>query len=107
MAPYRGCFKQNLHMLHPTDPETPLAWAIALSPLAPSGNETPSRTSWSYFFTKAAAEHPLVVATEDHIEKLFKLPEIAGPRPKLFKTEALQGEQQQLWQAGKGKSVGG
>ena len=65
--------------------------SVIISLLILPGNETPSRTSWSYFFTKAAADHPLVVATEAHIEKLFKLTEILGPRPELFKAEALQG----------------
>ncbi|GBF96179.1 hypothetical protein Rsub_08927 [Raphidocelis subcapitata] len=36
-----------------------------------SGNETPSRTSWSFFFTRAAAEAPLIKAAEASIEALF------------------------------------
>lgn len=55
-----------------------------------SGSETPSRTSWSHFFVKDAAKHPLIVAAEGHIEALFGCAALRGPHKPLAKIEALQ-----------------
>ncbi len=57
----------------------------------PAGSETPSRTSWSHFFVKDAARHPLVTIAEAYIEMLFDCPTVRGPMPPLAKVEALQG----------------
>lgn len=57
-----------------------------------AGSETPSRTSWSHFFVKDAAKHPLILAAEGHIEALFGCAALRGPHKPLAKIEALQGE---------------
>jgi hypothetical protein len=58
---------------------------------AHAGSETPSRTSWSHFFVKDAAKHPLVAAAEGQIEALFGCPALRGPYKPLAKIEAIQG----------------
>jgi hypothetical protein len=57
-----------------------------------AGSETPSRTSWSHFFVKDAAKHPMVAAAEGQIEALFGCVALRGPHKPLAKIEALQGE---------------
>ncbi|KAI8474309.1 MAG: hypothetical protein J3K34DRAFT_518266 [Monoraphidium minutum] len=55
-----------------------------------SGNETPSRTSWSHFFVRDGAAAPLIRGAEASIEALFAAPAVLGGRAPLAKTEALQ-----------------
>lgn len=57
-----------------------------------TGNETPSRTSWSHFFVRDAADTALIKSAEAAIEALFSAPAVLGGRRPLAKTEALQGE---------------
>jgi hypothetical protein len=72
-----------------------------------SGNETPSRTSWSFFFVKADAEAPLIRAAEDSVRALFAAPAVLGSRPPLVKTEALQGGSGGRLEWGRGGRGGG
>jgi hypothetical protein len=69
-----------------------------------TGTETPSRTSWSTFFTREAAETPLIRGAEAAIEALFAEPAVIGGLRPLAKTEALQGA---LWRRGAGPGARG
>lgn len=55
-----------------------------------TGSETPSRTSWSTFFTGESAQHPLVVAVEERISQLLRCPVVMAGMKELRKCEALQ-----------------
>lgn len=55
-----------------------------------SGTETPSRTSWSYFFTGDNARHPLITTTEARISALMQHPAVAAGCKPLAHCEALQ-----------------